>query len=174
MYAGIISAETSFTVNPNNNLAANYYEDPLYQSVVITDVMAQIVAYAGLATFIAGLFTSKFIGVEMIGVVQGAFVALMLVPVAPPLLASLSRMVYVNGYNTINQATQYTTLSSTLPPRIAALSYFPSVAQNLNYTLVVLLLPLLVALGLYVASRRVKNDIPKKQKLYRWAMLALN
>lgn len=173
-YTGIISAQANFEVDPNNNIPANYYENPLYRSVVITNVLAEVVLSAALGIFIAGLFTARFIGVEMIGVVQAAFAALIMISIAPPLLARLSRMVYNNGYNIISQGTQYTTHSSTLPSRIADLSYWPSLAQNLNYTLVALLLPLLVALGLYIASRRIKDHIPKKGKLYRWAMLALN
>jgi hypothetical protein len=52
--------------------------------------------------FVASLFTTgKFIGVEMLGVVQASFIGLIVVDQMTPGLSSLSGMMFVNGVNTM-------------------------------------------------------------------------
>lgn len=97
------SCSANFTVDPNNNLAAEYYDDSTYSSVGLTDILAQTLEYAALAGFAAGLVMAKFIGVELIGVVQVAFIGLMTINYLQPMLAPMAKIGYVNGVNTMFQ-----------------------------------------------------------------------
>jgi hypothetical protein len=65
----------------------------------------QIVAYAvaglGYAGFLGGMVVGRFISVEMIGVLQLAFVGLIVVDYLQPLLAAMTEIGFVNGVNTL-------------------------------------------------------------------------
>jgi len=63
------------------------------------NIMAMVLAYGSVAMFLTGLFFAKFIGVEMIGVMQVAFIGLMVVSNLSPLLAPLTILVRSTGYD---------------------------------------------------------------------------
>jgi hypothetical protein len=56
--------------------------------------------------------------------------------------------------------------------RISAQEYGSQVAYSFNYTLILLLLPPLVALSMFIASKIIKVQ-EKKDKLAAWSWLAL-
>jgi uncharacterized membrane protein len=65
-----------------------------------------------------------------------------------------------------------TIASNETPFRIGALEYGSQVAYSFNYTLILLLLPPLVALSMFIASKIIKVQ-EKKDKLAAWSWLAL-
>jgi cysteine-rich repeat protein len=162
-------SETEFGIDPANNVPAVYYSDAVYEQVKASDAIAKAVGYTAAVGFVAGLALGKFIGVEMIGVVQVAFIGLMVVDYLQPVLAPLSQIGFVNGINTMFEANK-TQVSGGLPNRITALQYEPAMAYTLNYTLILVLLPLVVALVLRLAAALVKS---KSQKLKDYSMTAL-
>lgn len=115
--------------------------------------MAKVVVYLALAMFVVSLFTAKSIGIEMIGVVQVAFIGLMTIVELPPMLSALSTMIQANGYNS---AFDSASSKQTLP--IPSLEYHASLVHNLNYTLAILILPLVISLVLYIIIKTAKED----------------
>ena len=66
-----------FTIDPQNNLAAYYYEDSTYQNAETVSLLSLVVCGLAWLTFFLGMFLSrKFIGVEMMGILQVSFIAL--------------------------------------------------------------------------------------------------
>lgn len=169
---------TPFAVDPNNNLAAVYYDDTVYDSVATVEKLAYATAGLGYAGCLAGLFVGRFISVEMIGVVQVAFVGLIVLDYMQPLLAPLARIGFVNGVNSLfadQKQSLYadgTLAVGGVPRNVAALSYDSQMAYSLNYSVALLLLPPLVALAL-LAGSRIAKDEERRGKLRRWAWTAL-
>lgn len=91
----------NLTVDPKNNVPAIFYQESAYSAVDAMNAIAKVLTYLALVMFIVSLFTAKFIGVEMVGVLQVAFIGLMMVVELPPLLSTISSMVPVNGYNSV-------------------------------------------------------------------------
>lgn len=77
--------------------------------------------YLSIVGFAAGLFVAKFIGVEMIGVVQIAFIGLIAVDYVQPVLAPLSQIGMVNGVNTMFSGDETDMGFGSVPNRITAL-----------------------------------------------------
>jgi cysteine-rich repeat protein len=98
------STVAPFTVDPNNNLAAVYYEEGVYKGVQTAEILAYVVAGLGYAGFVGGLAIGRFISVEMMGVVQVAFVGLIVVDYLQPLLAAMAEIGFVNGVNSLFSA----------------------------------------------------------------------
>lgn len=96
----------------------------------------------------------------MVGVVQIAFLGLMVIDNLQPLIAPMTKIFTINGINT---AFADSTLNKTLPYRASSLHYGASFTYNLNYSLVLLLLPLLVALFVFISSK-IRRDIEDKLK----------
>jgi hypothetical protein len=71
----------------------------MYNSVSIVNILSKVIMYASLIVFAASLFTAKFIGIEMMGVIQLAFIGLMIVKYLPPLLSPIAQIGMVNGWN---------------------------------------------------------------------------
>lgn len=166
------NSNISFVVAPTNNIAANYFDPSVYDGVRTIQILSMVVMGLALAGFAAGLFTAKFIGVEMLGVVQVAFIGLAIVNNLPPLLAPLAKMGYVNGVNSALSGSD-SSASTSLPVRESSLDYGASMVYSLNYTVALLLLPLLVSLALYIAAKCTKNDESKQQKLMGWSQTSL-
>ena len=168
------NSNTSFVVNPTNNVAADYFGASVYDGVQAFQILSMVVMGLALAGFVAGLFTAKFIGVEMIGVVQVAFIGLAIVNYLPPLLAPLAKIGYINGVNIpISSDPSDPSASTSLPFRISSLEYGASMVSSLNCTVALLLLPFLVSLALYIAAKFTKNDEKKQQKLLNWSQTSL-
>lgn len=145
----------SFVIDPDNNLAAVYYSNDVYNSVDMFDKLAQVVMYSSLAVFFVGLVAGKFIGVEMMGVIQVSYIGLMIINYVNPILAPLTKIVFVNGFNSMFSSPS---VGSSIPNRITSLSYQGELAYNLNYTTALLLLPFIVSLILFIASKISKQN----------------
>jgi hypothetical protein len=57
------STTIEFSINPQNNVAANFYEPAVYSAVRISNIMVTVLMYLTFATLLLSFFTSKFIGV---------------------------------------------------------------------------------------------------------------
>lgn len=168
---------TPFTVDPSNNLAAVYYDDEVYSQVDTAQKLAYAVAAVGYSGFLAGMFVGRFISVEMIGVLQVAFLGLISLQYMQPLFAALTNVAFVNGVNTLYSSQRQTLLvngdlSSGVPKNAVALQYDAQMAYSLNYSIALLLLPSFVGLVLFVASKIVKDN-KKKGQLTQWSWTAL-
>ena len=149
----------SFIVNPQNNLAAESLDPDTYSRVRMFEILWQILLYLSLAGMLLSLFTAKFIGVEMIGVVQVAFLGLMIIDYLQPLVAPMTKMFPINGLNTafLNSS------ANNLPNRASALQYGASFAYNFNFSLILLYLPPIVSLAVFISSL-IRKDIEDKLK----------
>jgi hypothetical protein len=113
----------------------------------------------GLTSFAVSLFAGRFIGVEMMGVVQAAFVGLMGMLWLPPLMAKLAQLQFANGLNTYFYDFKDGLVSSgdlvkgLVPPWISTLNYESEMPYSMNYSVILLLLPPIAALILFVASK---------------------
>jgi hypothetical protein len=63
------------------------------------ETLSAALMYVSLLVFGVSLVSSKFIGVEMLGVIQVAYIGLMVIDYFPPVLAPLSEIGFVNGVN---------------------------------------------------------------------------
>ncbi len=165
-------SSSNFLVDPNNNLAAEYYDQSVYDRVKAFYMLALVIAVLGLVGFLLGLFTSKFIGVEMVGVVQVAFVGLASINNIHPLLAPLAQIGFVNGLNSLFTNQQQSQLSGNVPIRASALEYDSQMIYSMNYMVAVMLLPLLVSLVAYIMSAATKSE-QNKLKYKGWCLTAL-
>lgn len=145
-----------FMVSPTNNLAANFLDQGTYQTINTIDTCFKVVTYATLAFFVLGLFTSKFIGIEMIGVVQVAYISLLMINLLHPFLEPIKFINLVNGPNTAFQNDRLS-LTNPLPNRITALEFLPPLAYSVNYSLILLLFPPLFSLIFYLVAKYYKN-----------------
>jgi hypothetical protein len=107
----------------------DYYEESTYEQSVVFGYACYAVLGLGLAVFAVSLFAGRFIGVEMIGVVQAAFVGLMGLIWLPPLMAKLGQLQFANGLNTYFYDFKDGLVSSgdlvkgLVPPSISSLHY---------------------------------------------------
>jgi cysteine-rich repeat protein len=146
----------SFVVNPQNNLAATSLDNNVYSGVHTFDILWQVLLYLALAGMLLAMFTSRFIGVEMVGVVQIAFIGLCMIDYLQPLISPMTKMFPINFVNSALQGTA--TNNSALPDRVAVLQYGVDLLYSFNYSLLLLLLPGMVSLALYIASK-IRKDI---------------
>ena len=108
--------------------------------------LTEVLLYFSLSVFLlCFLFVSKLMAVEMILVVQIAFVALMIIDKIEALLSPLMYLWPINGYNRLIK--DYS--NSVVPTRVATLGYKGYFLANFNLTMIFLLLPLVVGVVLY-------------------------
>lgn len=119
----------TFPVEPYNNLQADSYEPEVYEQAKVFGYVAYGVMGLALGEFLIGLAIGRFIGVEMIGVVQVGFIGLTIVSNMQPLMSKLLNLKFVNGVNTYFIDQHETMLvtgevaSGLVPFRISSLDY---------------------------------------------------
>lgn len=104
--------------------------------------------------FFGLIFSSKLMGVEMMLVLQVAFVGLMGLDKLEGLLYPLVRLWSVNGYNRIGLQDK---MGSIVPARYTVLEYKTWFLPNFNVDFVLIVLPFVVGLAVYIYSK-VKSD----------------
>ena len=181
-FFGVQPFTMKYTVIPADNLAANVYSAATYASVKPLTAASYCVVGLAFVVFLAGLHSSKVVVTEMMGVVQLAFFGLFVLDGTDPLLTSLAPLRFSNGYNDILGALGTEALDSAAlqaSSRIRAAGFSASVLRNFNTTLALAVLPLLVALVLFLMSKqqhrrnRKALDSLSKNVLGQWTMLAL-
>jgi hypothetical protein len=102
----------------------------------------------------------------MMAVLQITFFSLLTQSQMNPCFAALSYLWLVNGYNSLTHNKEY--LHDPLTPlRPKGLMMFSMLTQNLNFTLLIVFLPLLIALISFILSKTaLKNNqnVPKIMK----------
>jgi hypothetical protein len=101
-----------------------------------------------------------------LGVIQIAFIGLLIVNYVQPVLAPLTQLIFINGPNDLFKGVK----TDQLPDRISSLQYQSEFAVSLNYGLAILCIPLVAALILFIASKAIKKHDIKLQK-YSWIAL---
>ena len=105
---------------------------------------------------VLGLISGKMIGVEMMAVVQISFLSLITLSQVNPCFAALSSLKLVNGYNSLNQSNYLEDpLTPTSPKGIFLYSRF---TENFNFTLAIVLIPLLVGLVCFILSKTALKE----------------
>lgn len=125
------------------------------------------------AIFVIGIYSSKVVVIEMMGVMQVSAFGLLLINVYYPLINSLYVLKYSNGYADIFPKSQ-----SNLPVSISRTGTDELVCNNLNIIIPLILIPLLSGLVFYVLSvvqRKNKTSNLSKFKLCmgEWTMLVV-
>lgn len=98
--------------------------------------------------FVAGLFSNKIIGLEMIGVLQVAFIILADIKLVNPLLAPLLQMKSVHGFNI-----EIKEEGAKVPIRVSALDYKSLFLNNFNIMAALPVIALLISLILYIIGK---------------------
>lgn len=82
-----------------NNLAVNYYPQEIYdQEEMLSKIIIGLVS-VNFIIYLVGLFASKIIVTEMIGVLQIAYFGTFMLNFGDPLVVSLTNLKYANGFN---------------------------------------------------------------------------
>lgn len=90
------------------------------------------------------------------GVMQISFFSLMTLSQVNPVFAALSSLRFINGYNSLSNNHLADPLTPTSPKGIFMFSRF---TENFNFTLAIILLPLLIALISFILSKTAfKNN----------------
>lgn len=108
--------------------------------------------YIGLLGMLFGVFLGKFIGVEMSGVVQIAFIGLLTMPNLHPLFSPMTAMGYITGPDQRSMSGP-----ANVPNQIYAIQYSSQLASSLNYSMILLLLPLIVGAILFTLSKCITS-----------------
>jgi hypothetical protein len=146
-----------------NNLALEYYDQNTYEQSAVFGYACYAVLGLALAAFAVSLFAGRFIGVEMMGVVQAAYVGLMGLIWLPPLMSKLAHLQFANGLNTFFADQRHGLIvsgdltSGLVPPWISSLHYESEMSYSMNYSVILLILPPIAALILFIASKIVKK-----------------
>jgi hypothetical protein len=145
-------------VNPDNNQAASFYDDSTYKTANIISTVSTAISAAALVFCVLGLISGKMIGVEMMAVIQISFFSLVSLSQLNPCFAALSSLKLVNGYNSLNNDHLKDQLTPTAPKGIFLFSRF---TENFNFTLAIVLVPLLVALISFILSKTALKENEK-------------
>lgn len=115
----------------------------------------------GYLTFLLGMYSSKLVVTEMMGVLQLAYVGLLLLDYGDPLLSSLLNFKYFYGADSLVFKT------TTQNVKLRSLSYSEIIVHDLNIILAGLFIPFLLGLIFFIVSKTVKKSKPKWNTLYR-------
>lgn len=112
--------------------------------------------------FLIGIVSAKVVGVEMMAVLQISFFGLVTLSEVNPCFAALSPLVMSNGYNKnlIDNKNYIDDINT--PIKIKGIMQYSQYVLNTNLSLVLILIPLILALIFFVASRVSKKEERKK------------
>lgn len=157
-------ASVSLPYATNNNLALKAYSDEVYSMLPMMTILSYLLMGLALGGFFFGLiFSSKLMGVEMMMVVQIAYLGLITIDKLESLLYPLINLWPVNGYNRLNLADK---ADSQIPARIALPDYKSYFLANFNLDIVVMMLPFVVGLAVYLYARK-REQKERKLTAYR-------
>ena len=153
-------SSATFVVSPDDNEAAFFYDDSTYKTADIIAKASTGISVAAAAFTALALVSGKMIGVEMMAVVQISFFSLITLSQLNPCFAALASLRLINGYNSLSKSENYLqdTLTPTAPKGIFLYSRF---TENFNFTLAIVVVPLLVALVSFILSKTALKDNEK-------------
>lgn len=112
--------------------------------------------------FIIGIVSAKVVGVEMMAVLQISFFALATLSEVNPCFAALSPLAMSNGYNKnlIDNSNYIDDINT--PIKIKGIMQYSQYVLNTNLSLVLIIVPLILALIFFIASKVFKKEERKK------------
>ena len=145
------TASATVPSTTDNNLALKVYDEDVYNMLPVIKALAFILACLALAVFLFGLFgSSKLMAVEMIAVLQLAYIGLIMIDKLEALVYPLLYLWPVNGYNILLPDGD----TSSLPPRVSAIGYKSYFLANFSINFVIALIPFIVGGVLFAIARR--------------------
>lgn len=138
MFVNVLPNSNTITFDAENNLPFAYYPDSVYSGMKIITYVGYVVVGLALATFIGLFVFNKLISVEVMAVLQAAYIGLLMVGEMPVMLIGFSGMYYVNGYNYLRS------YASNFNERLYFMGLSPSFLRNFNVMIMSIALPLLV------------------------------
>lgn len=145
------SSKVGMPTSTTNNLALKYYSDEVYELWPTMVTLVEVLLYFTLSTFLLGFFfSSKLMAVEMIAVVQVAYIGLIMIDKLEALLSPLTYLWPINGYNTIVTDTT----GAGMPSRIIAPGYKAYFFANFSINFIFVTLPLLIGLIIYFVAKK--------------------
>lgn len=107
-----------------------------------------------LVLYVGGLFVRKYVGVEMIAVVQVAYIGMAVMDDWTPLMSVYARLQEVNGLNIAMDDEMYLVGS---PRRLLGMDISCNFLYDFNISLLILFIPYLLAAIFYGLSKRWSN-----------------
>lgn len=152
---------TNLVITPDDNEGAYFYPDQVYQLQGVVQKLAMAIALLSLTFFVIGIISAKMVGIEMMAVVQISFFSLVSLSQLNPCFAALSNLLFANGYNSLHHNHLQDQLTPIQPKGIQLFSRF---TENFNFTLALVLIPVLVALVCFILSKTAfKNNVKLNQ-----------
>ena len=115
--------------------------------------------------FIAGMYTSKLIVSEMMGVLQVSYFGLFYVDVKYPMMPALNYLRYTNGFNDIFAKSQ-----GYLPNRVYEKGFDEYVFNNLNIMVLLIVAPLVLS-AVFAAMFKYKRRMKERNLSYSKLLL---
>ena len=166
------ASSASFVVNPTN-AEAYYYPEDTYSSATTMQFVLKVCLIGALATVVLSFRFWVLAGIELVHVVQIAFLACSLVESLPPVLAPASELWLSLGYNKF--FTDFSGLldfqSPELPKTLTQMEMGPRFVQNCNYMIAGQVVVVIVGVFIYLLSLMMKNY---SESLLKTAKFVLN
>ena len=143
------STKVGMPSSTTNNLGLKYYSDEVYDLWPIMVTLVEVLVYFSLTCFILGFFfSSKLMAVEMIGVIQIAYLGLIIIDKLEALLQPLVFLWPINGYNDLIEDI------SPLPSRVFTTGYKANFFSNFSLNFIIISLPILIGYILYKVGQK--------------------
>lgn len=142
--------------------AANVYPQSIYD--LQKSLMKVMYGLLGLAlfVFIAGLYSSKIVVLEMIGMFQLSYFGLLTLNFSDPLTTPLYSLKFTNGFNDILVKTQ-----GNAPDKVYAVGIDSYLFANFNVAFFLSLTPLLITLILCLVWRKYSEYKNSNRYIYK-------
>lgn len=141
---------------PNNNILALYYPPETCQTKDTMNSVTIAVTGATYGVLLISALPCKIIGLELIGVLQLAYLSLANMDNLNTMLQPLMYLKTTNGLN----MPIVTSSSSVIPERVASISYEANFINNCNIMFAVVAVVIVAALFLYLLTFALKSYAP--------------
>lgn len=144
--------DIQYAVLPDNNLAANYYGPEDYNRSKQLAIANYALIGVSALVFILGMYSSKLIVSEMIGMIQVTYLGLFIISFNDPLMRSLNFLRFSHGFSDLIPKTQ-----GNVPGRIYYTGTAESVFHNLNIVILISIIPLIISFVFYMMATFQRN-----------------
>lgn len=149
------TTSVSLTYVPDDNEGAFYYDDSMYSTADTIFILAIVIVVLAWIMFIVSLFLRrKFVGVEMMSVLQVAYIALFSFTELNPVFRSFGyAMQFINGFNFYFN--EDPNVLDSHPVQLNAIGLFCQYWKNFNMSFLLLLIAPIVALVALILAKTV-------------------
>lgn len=133
---------------PDNNEDAHFYDESVYEQQKTLEILCYAVTGLAFAGFFVSIYQGKMIGVEMMGVLQIAFLSLITLSYLNPAFTSLKSLSFANGYNQVSENSNLEDPYISEQPKGVLL--FSRFIENYNIDLALICIPALVGLVSFI------------------------